>query len=248
MKGWMDGSPGSANDHKRLEHGRLEMYDYIIHTKIFFESCLTSRNSFAHITNHICQYSDPTHFIFSYLHPRRIYLDTETGKTPLKASLKCRTAVAMEAGAAEGTEGQVVAIQMGTIIIPETTLVRNQEIETIQHPIPTGMKIHGLVLESVICNIPITPFPFCTSATSLRIELFCLQSRELTDIVSSYGGSNGYSGAGSNGHANGHSNGYGASTNGFGGGGYGGFGGGAGDKMSNLGAGLKQQTWGKSAG
>jgi len=57
-----------------------------------------------------------------------------------------------------------------------------------------------------------------------------------------YSGSNGYS----NGHSNGHSNGYGSSngysngaSNGYASGGYGG----GGDKMSNLGAGLKVQQW-----
>lgn len=61
-----------------------------------------------------------------------------------------------------------------------------------------------------------------------------------------YSGSNGFSG-GSNGYSNGDG-GYGGSSNGYGGGSYGGsFGGGAGgDKMSNLGAGLKTQQWGKS--
>ncbi|KAL8690174.1 MAG: hypothetical protein Q9218_004324 [Villophora microphyllina] len=54
-----------------------------------------------------------------------------------------------------------------------------------------------------------------------------------------YGGSNGYS----NGHSNGTSGGYGASSNGYGGGSYGGDYGGSGDKMSNLGAGLKTQHW-----
>jgi len=49
-----------------------------------------------------------------------------------------------------------------------------------------------------------------------------------------YGGSNGYSNGNSNGYGNG--NGYGG---GYGGGGYGG----GGDRMSNLGAGLKQQNW-----
>ncbi|MCJ1269941.1 ATP-dependent RNA helicase dbp2 [Lobaria immixta] len=59
----------------------------------------------------------------------------------------------------------------------------------------------------------------------------------------SNGGSNGFSG-GSNGYSNGDG-GYGGSSNGYGGGSYGGsFGGGAGgDKMSNLGAGLKTQLW-----
>jgi ATP-dependent RNA helicase DDX5/DBP2 len=50
------------------------------------------------------------------------------------------------------------------------------------------------------------------------------------------GYSNGYSGGHSNGYSNGHSNGYGGS-NGYSGGG------GGGDKMSNLGAGLKTQHW-----
>ncbi|KAL8911058.1 MAG: hypothetical protein Q9171_003705 [Xanthocarpia ochracea] len=54
-----------------------------------------------------------------------------------------------------------------------------------------------------------------------------------------YGASNGYS----NGHSNGTSNGYGASSNGYGGGSYGGDFGGSGDKMANLGAGLKTQQW-----
>lgn len=56
------------------------------------------------------------------------------------------------------------------------------------------------------------------------------------------GGGGGYGGGGqSNGYSNGggYSNGY-SGSNGYGGGGGGGFGG---DKMSNLGAGLKQQTW-----
>ncbi|KAL9613674.1 MAG: hypothetical protein Q9167_001803 [Letrouitia subvulpina] len=58
----------------------------------------------------------------------------------------------------------------------------------------------------------------------------------------SYGNSNGYghgSSGYSNGYSNGTSNGYGAS-NGYGGGSYGDFGG-SGDKMANLGAGLKEQ-------
>ena len=56
----------------------------------------------------------------------------------------------------------------------------------------------------------------------------------------------GYSGGGSNGYSNGHSGGYG--SYGGGGGSYGGgsYGGGSGDRMSNLGAGLKTQHWGKS--
>ncbi|KEF59914.1 ATP-dependent RNA helicase dbp2 [Exophiala aquamarina CBS 119918] len=49
------------------------------------------------------------------------------------------------------------------------------------------------------------------------------------------GNSNGYGGGNSNGYSNGYSSGYGGS-NGY-------SGGGGGDKMSNLGAGLKQQTW-----
>ncbi|EOD49085.1 putative ATP-dependent RNA helicase dbp2 protein [Neofusicoccum parvum] len=57
------------------------------------------------------------------------------------------------------------------------------------------------------------------------------------------GGSNGYSnGGGSYGGSNGYSGGggYGGGGGGYGGGGYGG---GGGDRMSNLGAGLKQQNW-----
>lgn len=69
----------------------------------------------------------------------------------------------------------------------------------------------------------------------------------------SYGGSrsNGYSNGYSNGHnTNGYSNsnGYGGGHGGYGGGqggGYGGSFGGGGDRMSNLGAGLKEQHWGK---
>ncbi|KAL9129183.1 MAG: hypothetical protein Q9217_002287 [Psora testacea] len=69
------------------------------------------------------------------------------------------------------------------------------------------------------------------------------------DYSSAYsnGGSSGYGAPATNGYTNGYSNGggYGASTNGYGGGGYGGsaFGGAGGDKMSNLGAGLKTQQW-----
>lgn len=70
-------------------------------------------------------------------------------------------------------------------------------------------------------------------------------------MISRYSGTNGYSGGGSNGYSNGFSNGggYGGSTNGYsGGGGYGGggasFGGAGGDKMSNLGANLKIQSFG----
>lgn len=72
-----------------------------------------------------------------------------------------------------------------------------------------------------------------------------------TDTLYLYSGTNGYSGGGSNGYSNGFSNGggYGGSTNGYsGGGGYGGggssFGGASGDKMSNLGANLKIQSFG----
>lgn len=71
------------------------------------------------------------------------------------------------------------------------------------------------------------------------------------DYSKSYsnGGSNGYSNGGSNGYSNGYSNGggYGNGTSSYGGGAsYGGGnygGGGGGDKMSNLGAGLKTQQW-----
>ena len=71
----------------------------------------------------------------------------------------------------------------------------------------------------------------------------------LADKTERYSGNNGYAGGSSNGYSNNYSNGggYGASTNGYsGGGGYGGggFGGVGGDKMSNLGAGLKTQHWG----
>ena len=65
----------------------------------------------------------------------------------------------------------------------------------------------------------------------------------LADFAYRYGGgSNGYSGGASNGYSNGYGSGYGASTNGYGGGDS--FGGG--DKMSNLGANLKTQQWGRS--
>lgn len=53
-----------------------------------------------------------------------------------------------------------------------------------------------------------------------------------------YGSSNGY--GGSNGYSNGHSNG---TSGGYGAGSYGGDFGGSGDKMANLGAGLKTQNW-----
>ncbi|KAL1622401.1 ATP-dependent RNA helicase dbp2 [Diplodia seriata] len=61
------------------------------------------------------------------------------------------------------------------------------------------------------------------------------------------GGSNGYSNGGGGGYGGG-SNGYSGGGGGYGGGGYGGGGGGyggggGGDRMSNLGAGLKQQNW-----
>ncbi|KAL8631230.1 hypothetical protein Q9189_003075 [Teloschistes chrysophthalmus] len=66
-----------------------------------------------------------------------------------------------------------------------------------------------------------------------------------TSYSNGYGSSNGY--GASNGHSNGHSHGgsggYGASSNGYGGGSYGGDYGGSGDKMANLGAGLKTQHW-----
>jgi ATP-dependent RNA helicase DDX5/DBP2 len=52
-----------------------------------------------------------------------------------------------------------------------------------------------------------------------------------------YGGNNGYSNG--YGNSNGYSNGYGSAS--YGGGAYGGSGG---DKMANLGAGLKEQHWG----
>ena len=63
-----------------------------------------------------------------------------------------------------------------------------------------------------------------------------------------HSGTNGYSGGGSNGYSNG--GGYGGSSNGYSGGGSGGYGGGAGfggaggDRMSNLGANLKIQSFG----
>ncbi|CAL8581353.1 ATP-dependent RNA helicase dbp2 [Xanthoria parietina] len=62
-----------------------------------------------------------------------------------------------------------------------------------------------------------------------------------TSYSNGYGSSNGY--GGSNGYSNGSTNGYGASSNGYGGGSYGGDFGGSGDKMANLGAGLKTQHW-----
>ncbi|KAJ9609682.1 ATP-dependent RNA helicase dbp2 [Cladophialophora chaetospira] len=55
----------------------------------------------------------------------------------------------------------------------------------------------------------------------------------MTNILGSYGGGH----SSSNGYSNGYSSGYGGSN------GYSGGGGGGGDKMSNLGANLKQQTW-----
>ncbi|KAI4096705.1 MAG: hypothetical protein LQ344_000845 [Seirophora lacunosa] len=65
------------------------------------------------------------------------------------------------------------------------------------------------------------------------------------DHPTSYSHGNGYgsSNANVNGYSNGASGGYGASSNGYGGGSYGGDFGGSGDKMANLGAGLKTQNW-----
>ncbi|KAL9122045.1 MAG: hypothetical protein Q9187_001406, partial [Circinaria calcarea] len=71
----------------------------------------------------------------------------------------------------------------------------------------------------------------------------------ISHITTAFNGSNGYSNGGSNGYSNGYSNGggYGNGTSSYGGGasyGGGSYGGGAGgDKMSNLGAGLKTQQW-----
>lgn len=90
-------------------------------------------------------------------------------------------------------------------------------------------------------------FPF-SSYNNLRHYGYALTE---ADTIRRYSGTNSYSGGGSNGYSHGFSNGggYGGSTNGYsGGGGYGGgggnFGGAGGDKMSNLGANLKIQSFG----
>ncbi|KAL8730821.1 MAG: hypothetical protein Q9181_004525 [Wetmoreana brouardii] len=119
------------------------------------------------------------------------------------SATRCRTEEATVAPV--GVE-QAEVIRMGTTAVPAATLADIQDLETILHPIPTGMTALGLEHESS-CN--------------------------------GYGASNGYS----NGYTNGTSNGYGASSNGYGGGSYGGDFGGSGDKMANLGAGLKTQHW-----
>lgn len=68
----------------------------------------------------------------------------------------------------------------------------------------------------------------------------------LADYACQYSNSNGYSNGGSNGYSNGNSYGGTSSAPYSNGSSYGGgFGGAGGDKMSNLGAGLKTQHWGK---
>ena len=65
------------------------------------------------------------------------------------------------------------------------------------------------------------------------------------DVLPRYSESNGYGSSATNGYTNGYG-GQSLSTNGYSSGGYGAgsYGGAGGDKMSNLGAGLKTQHWG----
>ncbi|KAL9597347.1 MAG: hypothetical protein Q9219_005213 [cf. Caloplaca sp. 3 TL-2023] len=101
--------------------------------------------------------------------------------------------------------------RMGTTTATAATLADIQDLGTTQHPMPMGMRPLGLEHEV----------------------------HDLSHSSTKYGNSNGY--GSSNGYANGTSGGYGASANGYGGGSYGGDFGGSGDKMANLGAGLKTQ-------
>ncbi|MBE3042595.1 hypothetical protein IMZ48_08470 [Candidatus Bathyarchaeota archaeon] len=72
------------------------------------------------------------------------------------------------------------------------------------------------------------------------------QSTAILTISRSYqgGGDSGGYGGGGGGYGGGGGGGYGGGGGGYGGGGDN-FGGGGGDRMSNLGAGLRNQTWGK---
>lgn len=103
---------------------------------------------------------------------------------------------------------------------------------------------HGILINTLFPLAVTVLLPYVIPRHSSWVLTF-------TDTFWRYSGTNGYSGGGSNGYSNGFSNGggYGGSTNGYsGGGGYGGggasFGGAGGDKMSNLGANLKIQSFG----
>lgn len=134
---------------------------------------------------------------------------------------------------------------MGTTTAPAATLADTQDLETTLHPTPMGMATLGLEHE-------VLGFSFSSVHTRAAVSCFLfpvlrpLWFRQVTDFTS-YGSSNGYgsSNANVNGYSNGASGGYGASSNGYGGGSYGGDFGGSGDKMANLGAGLKTQNWGQ---
>ena len=134
--------------------------------------------------------------------------------------------------------------QMGMTTTSVVILADIQDLETILHPFPTGMK----TLRSSACSLclPVFSCPRHDSSFPLTSLLSAGPCRFLAN-VDRYGSSNGYGASNgySNGHSNGTSNGYGASSNGYGGGSYGGDYGGSGDKMANLGAGLKTQQWGE---
>ncbi|KAL8677991.1 MAG: hypothetical protein Q9186_005621 [Xanthomendoza sp. 1 TL-2023] len=119
---------------------------------------------------------------------------------------------------------------MGMTTAPATMLdtqVDIQDLETLLHPTPTVVLAMG----------PVSCFP----SPIFRLFHFAAAADQnrYGGTSNGYGASNGYS----NGHSNGTSGGYGASSNGYGGGSYGGDFGGSGDKMANLGAGLKTQQW-----
>ena len=148
--------------------------------------------------------------------------------------------------------------QMGTIIIHAIILAEIHEVETILHH-SSGNDYPRSRTRSL--SRPRTIFSMrslCISCPMPRYKILASLGTILpfTDRLWRYSDTNGYSGGGSNGYSNGFSNGggYGGSTNGYsggggyGGGGYGGggasFGGAGGDKMSNLGANLKTQSFG----
>jgi uncharacterized membrane protein YgcG len=103
--------------------------------------------------------------------------------------------------------------------------------------IPTGMTTYGLdivVKLDAAASSARSTFERRWAPQRLVSFIYILHRHLLTDCSGGYGQSGGYGG---NGNVNGYS-GY-SAGNGYGGGGQGG------DRMSNLGAGLKQQNWGK---
>lgn len=142
---------------------------------------------------------------------------------------------------------EVKVTPTGTITVLVDTLADIQELEITAHLIPMGTTTLGLeagVSRRQMSTRSNITFDYGDAPFSHSFSIYS-KRRILLNRANSFcrygGGSNGYSGGGSNGY----SNGYGGSTNGYGGGS--GFGGGAGgDKMSNLGANLKTQHWGKS--